>query len=93
MRKQKYPAGITGFGDLSPSNFKFSPQIDGSRIFYFRDLGHIRDNSVCVTPHHNASVSKAYILIDHQWLLFDYASIIFDMTVILTTAYDVQQVT
>ena len=37
LRKRKYPAGTPGFGDLTPSNFKFPPQIDESRILYFRD--------------------------------------------------------
>ena len=36
LRKQKYPAGTRGFGDLPPSNLKFPPQIDGFRILYFR---------------------------------------------------------
>ena len=47
LRKRKYPAGTPGFGDLPPSNFKFPPQIDESRILYFRVLGYIRDISVC----------------------------------------------
>ena len=47
LRKRRYPAGTPGFGDLPPSNFKFPPQIDGSRILNFRDLGYIRDISVC----------------------------------------------
>ena len=36
--QRKYPAGAPGFGDLPPSNFKFPPQIDGSRILYLRDI-------------------------------------------------------
>ena len=46
LRKRNYPAGTPGFGDLPPSNFKFPPQIDESRILYFRDLGYIRDIKV-----------------------------------------------
>ena len=46
-QRRKCPARTPGFGDLPPSNFKFSPQIDESRILYFRDLGYIRNISVC----------------------------------------------
>ena len=56
LRKRKYPAGTPGFGNLPPSNFKFPPQIDESRILYIRDLGYIRDISVCA----NTLLSRGY---------------------------------
>lgn len=36
--QRKYPARTPGFANLPPSNFRFPPQIDGSRILYFRDI-------------------------------------------------------
>ena len=54
----EYPGGTPGFGDLPPSNSKFPPQIDGSRILYFRDLGYIRDISVCA----NTLLHRYFIL-------------------------------
>ena len=47
LHKRKYPAGTPGFDDLTPPNFILPPQIDGFQIFCFRDLGFIRNISVC----------------------------------------------